>query len=70
MNKAQHAYDSTPIGAVGTMAAGEINLAVFQLEVTVLQNMASEGRIDITELHREKMSGHRYIDLVTFKRFH
>ena len=66
-------YDSTAIGAIGTLTYGgvtndQIQYEAFAEQVADLESLDAQGLVKITHWHHESTTGNRYVDLVQFKR--
>ena len=70
---ARDAYESTAVGAVGTMTyrgstSDDSEYERFALLVAELESMESEGLVRIESKHRESQTGMRHVDVVRFTR--
>lgn len=68
---AKRVFEKTVVGNTGSMhpdQASKQSDADFQSDVNEARRMASAGLIEILKEHRESESGHRYVDLIFFRR--
>ncbi len=71
MGLARECYKKVAIGATGTLAASSSvvsDLEQFEAIVAEFEALEHNGLIVNTELHKESHTGHRYVDLVRFRK--